>query len=102
MACPQCGSCTQRCSSGKPKLNHFSRVGFILDKATLNIYYSIQLIGWKGMQTKLCVRDPSRFPREAVTLAGRGTQMSKIIGIDLGTTNSVVAVMEGCETTDSI
>ena len=33
----------------------------------------------------------------AISVSG-GIEMSKIIGIDLGTTNSVVAVMEGGDT----
>ena len=50
--------------------------------------------GWNGLHADA---SPSSAP--AIQHSDHTTQMGKIIGIDLGTTNSVVAVMEGNEPT---
>src|SRR5262249_8969415 len=47
--------------------------------------------------SKAAAAHASRGAHNELESAGRTTVMGKIIGIDLGTTNSVVAVMEGKE-----
>src|SRR5439155_26732236 len=42
---------------------------------------------------------PDSYPREQTPHRGEARDMAKVIGIDLGTTNSVVAVVEGGDPT---
>src|SRR6266851_7161145 len=77
---------------------YFIRVIKKLDKHTLNMYTALRAGAWNA-RTEL---DSPCFERVAggwnwqKGLGGMAA-MSKIIGIDLGTTNSVVAVMQGGE-----
>src|SRR6266849_8155425 len=68
------------------------------DKHTLNMYTALraglgtQELSWIRLEFR-----PIRADGNTKKVAGGTAEMSKIIGIDLGTTNSVVAVMQGGE-----